>query len=231
MQGESRSFEDRKYALSRAALSAAFHALCRVHIAGRENVPPQGPLLLVTNHLSRLDPPLICVAVPRQVRVFIGQKYRKVLPLRWFVESLDAIWVRQNEPDVPALRLALGHLAHGGLLGVSPEGTRSQRTHALIPGKDGPAFLAGRSGAPILPVAVWGTEHAFRELGRLRRPDLYLRIGKPFRLPAAGRARGAQLAVFTEQIMCAIAALLPEAYRGVYAHHPGVAERERQMNS
>lgn len=231
MQGEPRSSEDQKYVFARTAISAAFHALCRVHIYGRGNVPPRGALLLVTNHLSRLDPPLICVAVPRQVRIFIGLKYRKVLPLRWLVESLEAIWVRQNEPDVPALRLALEHLAEGGVLGVSPEGTRSQQTHALIPGKDGPAFLANRSGVPILPVAVWGTEDAFRELGRLRRPELHLRIGKAFSLPHAGRARGAQLSAYTEQIMCAIAALLPEAYRGVYAHHPGVARWEREMNS
>jgi len=231
MPEEAPSLEDPQYVFSRAALSAAFHVLCRVHVSGRENVPPGGPLLLVTNHLSRLDPPLICVAVPRQIRVFIGLKYRKVLPLRWFVESLDAIWVRQNEPDVPALRLALQHLDRGGVLGVSPEGTRSQETHALIPGKDGTSFLADRSGVPILPVAVWGTEHTFRELGRLRRPDVHLRIGKVFSLPRAGRARGAQLSALTEQIMCAIAALLPEAYRGVYAHHPGVAVWERSMNS
>ena len=75
MQGESRSFPERNYAFVRAVISAAFGALTRVHIAGRENVPVRGPLLLVTNHLSRLDPPLICVAVPRPIRIFIGLKF------------------------------------------------------------------------------------------------------------------------------------------------------------
>ncbi|MGA2821037.1 MAG: lysophospholipid acyltransferase family protein [Anaerolineales bacterium] len=219
------------YSFFRAVLWAAFHILTRVHIAGRENVPARGALLLVTNHLSRLDPPLIFIGVPRQVRVFIALKYHGVLPLRWFVDSLDAIWVRQNEADVSALKQALAHLLQGGVLGVSPEGTRSQRTHALIRGQSGAAFLADRAGASILPVAVWGTEHAFQSMGRLRRPDVHLRIGKPFRLPAEGHARGAQLEIFTEQIMCAIAALLPEPYRGVYAHHPGTAEQERQMST
>lgn len=219
------------YSLFRAALWTAFHVLTHVDVAGRENIPTRGALLLVTNHLSRLDPPLIFIAVPRQVRVFIARKYRKVLPLRWFVESLDAIWVRQNEPDVPALKLALGHLLKGGVLGVSPEGTRSQETHALIPGQDGAAFLATRSGATILPVAVWGTETALRDLRRLRRPDVHLRIGRPFQLPAAKRARGAQLERITEQIMCAIAALLPEPYRGVYAGHSGITEWERRMDN
>ncbi|MGD0575348.1 MAG: lysophospholipid acyltransferase family protein [Anaerolineales bacterium] len=219
------------YCVYWAVLWAAFHILTRVHIAGTENVPARGALLLVTNHLSRLDPPLIFIGVPRPVRVFIALKYHKVLPLRWFVDSLGAIWVRQNEADVPALKQALGLLRQRGVLGVSPEGTRSQGTHALIQGQNGAAFLADRTGVPILPVAVWGTERAFQSMGRLRRPDVYLRIGKPFRLPAAGRARGAQLDTFTEQIMCAIAVLLPEPYRGVYAHHPGIAEWERQMST
>jgi 1-acyl-sn-glycerol-3-phosphate acyltransferase len=219
------------YPVFRAVLWVAFHALTRVHVSGRENVPAQGALLLVTNHLSRLDPPLIFIVLPRRVRVFIARKYRRVLPLRWFVESLDAIWVRQNEADVPALERALSHLLKGGVLGVSPEGTRSQVTHALISGQNGAAFLATRSDATILPVAVWGTESALRQLGRLHRPEVHLRIGRPFRLPAARHARGPQLEGFTEQIMCAIAALLPESYRGVYTHHTGVAEWERRVTA
>ena len=217
------------YEFLRAIVGVLMRVFTRVHIQGQDHVPPSGAFLLVTNHLSRFDLPLIFIGVRRKIVVFIAQKYHKVWLLRVLANAAGAIWVRQNEPDLGAVKLALGHLHRGGAMGMSPEGTRSLSTHALIEARSGVSFLAARTGVPIVPVAVWGTETIPHLLPRLRRASVFLRIGKPFSLPAKTHARGEELDRYTEDIMCAIAALLPPAYRGFYAHHPRLAEWEARL--
>jgi 1-acyl-sn-glycerol-3-phosphate acyltransferase len=114
----------------------------------------------------------------------------------------------------------------GGLLVIAPEGTRS-KTEALQEGKMGVAFLAGKSGFPVLPVAVTGTEDRVivENLKRLRRSKitataadlLYIDLPK-------GNGREAAMRQATDEIMCQIAALLPQKYRGVYSDHPRLKE-------
>ncbi|MCX6025990.1 MAG: lysophospholipid acyltransferase family protein [Chloroflexi bacterium] len=217
------------YEFLRAIVGVLMRICTRVQIQGQNHVPPSGAFLLVTNHLSRFDLPLIFIGVRRKIVVFIARKYHKVWLLRVLAEAAGCIWVRQNEADLGAVKQALAHLRGGGVLGMSPEGTRSQSTHALIEARDGVSFFAARTGVPILPVAVWGTETIPRLLPRLRRAKVFLRIGKPFSLPAAPHTRGEELNRSTEDIMCAIAALLPPAYRGVYAGHPRLADWEARL--
>jgi 1-acyl-sn-glycerol-3-phosphate acyltransferase len=129
----------------------------------------------------------------------------------------DAIFVERGEPDRQAITRALEVVRQGGALGVAPEGTRS-RTGGLIEGKPGTVYLASRSGAPILPVVVWGQEQAMREWAHLRRPVIHVRIADPLRLPpGAEQARSTDLASYTDQLMLTIARMLPPEYRGVYA--------------
>jgi len=217
------------YEFLRAIVNVLMRVFTRVHIQGQNHIPPSGAFLLVTNHLSRFDIPLIFIGIRRKMVVFIARKYHDVWPLRVLAEAAGCIWVRQNEPDLGAVKQALAHLRGGGALGISPEGTRSQSTHALIEARDGVSFLAARTGVPILPVAVWGTETIPQLLPRLRRARVFLRIGKPFSLPVRPHARGEELDRYTEDIMCSIAALLPHAYRGVYADHPRLAEWEARL--
>jgi len=219
------------YEFLRAIVDVLMRVCTRVHIQGRDNVPPRGAFLLVTNHLSRFDVPLIFIGVRRKMVVFIARKYHKVWILRVLADAVGAIWVRQNEPDLGAVKQAMVHLRSGGALGISPEGTRSLSTHALIEARSGVSFLAVRTGVPILPVAVWGTETIPHALPRLRRARVFLRIGKPFSLPAKPHARGEELDRFTEDIMCAVAALLPPSYRGVYADHPSLAQWEARLTA
>jgi 1-acyl-sn-glycerol-3-phosphate acyltransferase len=192
----------------------------RMEITGVENVPAEGPLLFVSNHLSQIDSPLHLFAVPRQLRVFSAAKYRRNPFLFLLFEFMGCIWVRQFEADHQALREALRYLRQGGSLAVAPEGTRSRETHALLPGRGGAALMASRSGAPILPAGVWGTETFVGDLLHFRRGRVFVRFGKPFQLDVSPRAKGPELDAATDEIMCAIAALLPPAYRGVYAGHP-----------
>jgi 1-acyl-sn-glycerol-3-phosphate acyltransferase len=109
---------------------------------------------------------------------------------------------------------------------MAPEGTRSP-TGALIEARPGASYLAARSGAPIVPVAVTGTEdkNVVAHLKRLRRVKVITRIGEPFTLPPLGRGdREVELKKDTDEIMCRIAAMLPLEYRGVYADHPRTLE-------
>jgi len=208
------------YFFVRSVVGGLLRLTARMEISGAENVPAEGPLLFVSNHLSQIDSPLHLYAVPRQLRVFSAVKYRRNPFLYLLFESMGCIWVRQFEADHQALRDALTHLRKGGSLAVAPEGTRSRETHALLPGRGGAALMASRTGVPILPAAVWGTETFVSDILHLRRGRVFVRFGKPFHLDASPRAKGPELDAATDEIMCAIAALLPPQYRGVYAGHP-----------
>jgi 1-acyl-sn-glycerol-3-phosphate acyltransferase len=199
-------------------------AAVKTSFLGIENIPPSGPFLFTSNHLSRIDTVLCLTAVPRQMRVFAAEKYRRNPFLRVLFEMMGCIWVRQFEADHQALREALQCLRDGGVLAIAPEGTRSRETHALLRGRGGAGLMASRSGVPVLPVAVWGTETFVHDLPRLRRTSVFVRVGKPYRLDLSPRAKGPELDAATDDIMCAIAALLPPAYRGVYAGHPRLAD-------
>jgi 1-acyl-sn-glycerol-3-phosphate acyltransferase len=190
--------------------------LSRYHIEGRENIP-EAPFLIVGNHLSYFDIPALLPAFPRGIVGFAARKYQGTWKEPFF--RMNAlIWLTQFSADREALRAAAFVLEHGGILGVAPEGTRS-KTGGLIQGREGAAFLATRTNVPILPTAIWGTEKILRH----PRPRVTVRFGKPFRLPE-GRAKAGDLDEYTERIMCAIAALLPEQYHGIYAGNPLIAE-------
>jgi len=213
------------YFFVRGIIKAFLFLVSKVTVLGVENIPAEGGFLLTTNHLSQIDPPLIMVAVPRRIPVFAAEKYRRNPFLRILFDAMGCIWVRQFEADHEAMRTAIRHLRSGGILGMSPEGTRSRETHALIRGRDGASLMASRSDAMILPLAVWGTDTFVADLLHLRRSKITVRIGKPYRLDISPRAKGAELERGTDEIMCAIAALLPPAYRGEYADRPQLSTR------
>ena len=115
-------------------------------------------------------------------------------------------------------------LRQGNVFGISPEGTRS-KTGALIKAKTGIAYLVDLTEAPIVPIAVTGTETMMKDLLCLRRPYLTVRIGELFRLPRLRESeRSEDMHRHTDEVMCRIAALLPPEYRGVYAEHPRLKE-------
>ncbi len=191
----------------------------RFEVRGVENVPRQGRALIASNHLGHLDAFVSAAALPRACEVIVLSDLFDVpvtgQVLRWY----GAIPVERDVFDRDALRLALDVLGRDELLWVAPEAQISE-TGAMMQGREGVAWLAARSGARVVPVAITGTERAFDDLRRLRRPRLTITFGEPLSLPVpphAGRAaRSAALAANTETLMRAIAALLPPRYRGVY---------------
>lgn len=209
----------------RRVLRFLFYAICRVELVGVENIPQEGGVLGAANHLGRLDGPFIYAVMPREdVSALAADKYKKNPFFRWVLDSARVIWLNRENPDPNTLKTAIQFLRNGGILGIAPEGTRS-KTGAMIPGKPGVAYLATKAEVPLLPVAVTGTEKAFRELFRFRRPHLKLVFGKTFTLPPLDRKnRDESLQRNADEIMCHIALLLPASYRGVYADHPRFKE-------
>lgn len=192
-------------------------AFSRYRVIGKENIPSSGPYLMVSNHLSYWDIPAMNYSIPFGAVGLAARKYRNTWK-RPFFELYAVIWVTQYSADREALRAAMSVLKQGGRMAIAPEGRRSE-TNALIEGTDGAAYLATRTNVPIVPGAVWGTERMFKH----PRPVVTARFGKPFTLPE-GRAKSDQLKEYTTRIMCALAALLPEEYHGVYAGHPLIDE-------
>lgn len=207
---------DFKYHMVVEVLKWVFRTLARLDVEGTELVPQEGAFILATNHLSRLDTPLLGITCPRQIHPLVAAKYRSHLFFRWFVNTVGGIWVRRDTFDRGALQASLQILKAGEVLGVAPEGTRSD-TATLQQGKPGIAFLAARIGVPIVPVGVSGTEQVRAAFRDLCRPRLRVVYGAPFRLPKEGRLSSEELEEATELIMHRIAALLPPVYRGVYA--------------
>ncbi|HIE39561.1 MAG TPA: 1-acyl-sn-glycerol-3-phosphate acyltransferase [Anaerolineales bacterium] len=191
--------------------------LIRLEVVGKENLPQEGPYILVINHLSVFDPPVLLVVCPHKIRAFAAAKHRRNPLYAPLLMMADSIWVRRGEVDRQALREALETLRRREVLGMAPEGTRARGVYALQKGKTGAAYLATRADVPIVPVGLTGTEKVKENFPRLRRTTVRVVIGEPFRLPESGRVRGPKLDEYTELIMRRIAALLPEAYRGVYA--------------
>lgn len=205
----------------RRILRGLFDFFCRIELVGLDNIPPTGGVLGAANHLSRLDGPLIYAILPRtDVSALAAIDYRKNVFFRWVLDSAGVIWLDRDNPDPKSLKDAIQFLRGGGILGIAPEGTRS-RVGSLIPAKPGVAYLATKAEVPLLPVAITGTETALRDLARLRRPRLQVEFGPVFTLPPLDRKdRDASLQRNADEIMCRIAILLPERYRGVYADHP-----------
>jgi len=208
-----------------AIIGFLFRLLSRLDVKGLENIPATGAAILVANHLGRLDSPLLfCLVERSDVTSLVAEKYQNNLLLRPLVNALQGIWINRERADFGALRRALEHLESGGMLGVAPEGTRS-KSGALMAAKTGAAYLADRAGVGVLPVGIWGSETAVAKLLRLQRPPIHVRFGRLFQLPPLERGeREAGLKRNTDEIMCQIAALLPENYWGVYAEQPRLKE-------
>ena len=195
--------------------SIMLRIVARIDAKGFENIPPSGAFVAVTNHLSSFDTlSIIALGPVRQATAFGAVEHRSDFIAGWALDKLGLIWVRRGEADREAIKIALDELKIGTVVGVAIEGTRS-RTGGLLPGKTGAVYLANRANVAILPIAIWGTEQVIKNLKRLRRSTIHVRLGPLIPLPE-GRANNAQLEEYTDQIMLTIARMLPAEYRGVY---------------
>lgn len=215
-----------KFKTLRSIVRFLMSIIADVEIHGVEKLPP-GNFIAAANHLGRLDTAaLLCVIDREDIIMPVAEKYRDHPIFGAIGRAANAIWLNRFDADFSALRQILARMEQGGMLVIAPEGTRS-KTEALQEGKLGVAFLASKSGYPVLPVAVTGTEDraVLENLKRFRRSKIVIRGGDPFviELPK-GRGREQAMREATDEIMCRIAVMLPEKYRGVYAEHPRLKE-------
>lgn len=187
----------------------------RVNSEGMENIPTDRPLLIVINHLGDADVPALISSLPFTPDA-LGKIELYDLPiLGKLMDWYGIIWLHRGRPDKRALRAALDGLAEGRIIVIAPEG-RYSLTGALEEGSGGAAFIAYKSGAPILPIAITGTENenVYGHLKKFRRTQVRVRVGKSFSLSDQPSARKEALEEGTSRIMAALADLLPEKYRG-----------------
>ena len=203
------------YYIARFIVRVSLLISTRWQVKGRENVPPEGPLLIVANHMNLADPPLLSVSINRKTIFMAKEELFRHKFFSYFIRGFGAFPVRRNQADREALRQSLKVLADGFALVIFPESTRSADGQ-LQPAFAGSALIALRSGAPILPIGITGTEKIKGKTWLLRRPRITVNIGKPFHLPDGNKATKQDLAESMDIIMARIAGLLPEQYRGHY---------------
>src|SRR6266496_4186450 len=204
-----------------------FNIIARVDVTGYENLPKEGSFVIATNHLGMVDVPIAYYALDYwDMFVLIADKWQQVGLFRWVGKYFNFIFIDRYNADIKALRKVISLMEQNNILVIAPEGTRS-RTGALIEAKPGVSYLATKLDRPIVPVAITGTEDKalFGNLQKLRRAHITLTAGPAFTLPPLPRQnRDEALQQYTDEIMCRIAALLPEKYRGFYANHPRLKE-------
>jgi 1-acyl-sn-glycerol-3-phosphate acyltransferase len=224
-------------------LGVLCHILFKLDIIGIQNVPTQGPFIAMMNHIYFIDPVLVATLAPRNI-VIMSKIENYQNPLLALVMRLYGTFpVHRGELDMTAIRTSLRIMQEGHGLLMAPEGTRS-KSRTLQEGRDGMAWLALRSQAPIVPVALSGQEYLGHNLRRLRRTPLRVVFGEPFYFrsvlhpassagsapdlqqpfaalktssDAAPRTARGQLRRMTQEAMYALAKLLPPAYRGMYS--------------
>jgi 1-acyl-sn-glycerol-3-phosphate acyltransferase len=205
---------------------AALAILTDLEILGLENLPEGGPLLVVANHFSFIDPVAMVRTCPWPVE-FVGGFHMPNAP--GWATMVPKLWgffpVYRGTASRGAMRAAEAVLRQNGVLGIFPEA--GNWATVLRPARPGAAFLAARTGAPILPMGFDGLTEVFPKLSRGRRAKVTLRVGKPFGPFSAlgrGRRRRRQLDEIGHTIMQRIAELIPDERRGHYADDPAVRE-------
>lgn len=201
--------------------------IARVEIRDYNNVPKSGPYILATNHLGFLDVTMLFYAIDRwDVFIPVAEKWERSAFLRWLGKYLNFVFIDRFNPDLKAMRSMIRLMEANHILVIAPEGTRS-RVEGLIEGKPGVSYLAAKLQRPIVPVGISGTEDriVIDNLRHLRKSAIVVTAGQPFALPVLPKAdRDATLKAYTDEIMCRIAALIPEKNRGIYASHPKLQE-------
>jgi len=188
----------------------------RVTVRGMENFPKKGPALVLINHLGDADAVLLGAAIPYPIDALGKIELHEHPAVGRIFRGYGVIWIHRGRPDRKALHAALEGLAEGRVIAMAPEG-RESVTGALEDGNEGAAFIALKSGAPIVPIVMTGTENSntYGHLKRLKRAQVTLTVGKPFTLKESADRR-TRLQDGTRQIMEKLASMLPETYRGNY---------------
>lgn len=166
--------------LSKALVLTWCKVWFRLQVEGVGNVPATGPVLLVANHSSYLDPPLVGISAPRWVGFLAQAGLAHFGPMRWWMAQMGVTLIDRNAPSKDALRLVADNLHAGEAVGLFPEGTRS-KDGTVGPFRSGVEFLVRRTGATVVPVGLGGAARAMPRGALLPRPrKITVRFGAPW---------------------------------------------------
>ena len=205
-----------------------------VEVVGSENVPDQGAYVLTTSHISRLDTPLLMLSTSRKDIIGMVATDYQNSPFGGILKKLGVIWINREGYDFEAFRDASAFLRKGGIVGLAPEGRRSKDSQ-LLEGKPGAVLLAMKNKVAVIPAAVLGSADMAKSFLKLKKMQVKVIFGKPFELPQPEEGQNEKeiLELGVTEMMCQIAALLPEERRGFYRNHPRlkVLLAERQTSN
>jgi len=201
------------YRLNRFFFRVWFSLAFGFRIEGRQH-EPRPPYILVANHASAVDIPLVAIAARAPVAFAAKGDLLKIPAVAWWIRSVGSFFVRRGEPDREAVRTALGLLGRGRVVGIFAEGTRSLDGR-LQPFEEGAAYLALKAGVPVLPVGIAGSHRTMPVGARgVRRSPVLVRIGPPLAVPrAVGRLARDVILEWTRRLRQAVAELLPPEQR------------------
>ncbi|MCC7450539.1 MAG: 1-acyl-sn-glycerol-3-phosphate acyltransferase [Anaerolineae bacterium] len=193
-----------------------FHTIISVKVQGMEHIPPDGPTIVMMNHMGGLDPIVVMGAVEPRFIVPMSKLENFNIPiLGWLMKLWGAYPIRRGEVDRAALQNTVDLLKGGNLVLMAPEGTRQPQ---MSEGKDGITYVAVKANAAIVPVGIEGTREFIPNLTRLRRSHITLNFGRAFRFKTDGRERipRAEMSRMTQEAMYQLAMRVAEHRRGFY---------------
>lgn len=188
------------YAFGKGLVKTVLSPLYRFEIIGAENFPKEGGILLCSNHIHALDPPVVGMTAPRTVHFMAKEELFKAPILGPILPKVNAFPVKRGMSDREALRTALKILKSGEVVGLFPEGTRST-DGVLKKGLSGAGFFALRGNADVMPCAIIGPYKTFRKVKVV--------YGEPIRMEPF-RERKASVDEVTEAIMSSIQNILDD---------------------
>lgn len=186
------------YKVAKIVVSAIFYPLYRIKVIGKENIPKTGPVIICSNHISNLDPPVIGITSPREIHFMAKEELFERPMLNKLLTAINAFPVKRGIGDRNALRKGLHVLQDGKTLGLFPEGTRS-KTGELGKPLAGVGFFALRSDAVVIPCAIKGSYKPFQRLTVI--------YGEPMNMEQL-RQNKTSAKVTAEEIMKSIQALI-----------------------
>tara|TARA_Y100001970_G_scaffold181767_1_gene221198 strand:+ start:3105 stop:3827 length:723 start_codon:yes stop_codon:yes gene_type:complete len=196
----------------------------KIKVKGRSNIPSEGPLVLVCNHFAYFDPFLLVYAIKKPID-FIMQKELGIEPQFLFAPLIyGAILTDRNKVGPSTIKESMKTVKKGKILGVFPEGGIT--SPVLTEAKPGAVFLASKTKAKILPVSVRGASNAWDNIQRGIRSRIYINIGKPYgpiKLDGTRQEKTQKINAASRELMCRIAALLPEDKHGCFSNDPSIS--------
>jgi 1-acyl-sn-glycerol-3-phosphate acyltransferase len=218
----------RRQKFVRRMILACLRLVAKIEVEGLEHLPSSGAFILAGNHLSLIDAPLMGALLTRRTVLIASERWETMPLIHRALDFGNTIYMRRGEGDREALNRSLAVLRAGGALGLAPEGRIS--TSGLATGHTGVAYLALEARVPVIPFVVYGQERISKNLKRLKRTHIHVRIGPLINLPP-GERTGAKLQQDTQEVMKTLAAMLPTSYRGIYGLPSASSEQSKAAST